>query len=61
MVGAQARQFGKRREQDRLGEMLLDIGRDDSLLPGGKPAAHQLLSRRATLLQAQQLMRQHAP
>jgi len=31
--------------------MLLDIGRDDALLPGGKPAANQLFRRRATLLQ----------
>jgi geranylgeranyl pyrophosphate synthase len=40
--------------------MLLDISRDHSLLPRGKPAANELLGRRAALLQAQQLMRQHA-
>ena len=39
--------------------MLLDIGCDHALLPRGKPAANELLGRRAALLQAQQLMRQH--
>jgi hypothetical protein len=37
--GAQSGEVGERRKRDRLGQVLVDVGRDDALLPSAQAAS----------------------
>src|SRR5581483_12271873 len=61
MIGAETGKLGERCERNRFGKMLLDIGGDNALLPGGEPAAEHLLGAAFAPPRAHQFVDQNMP
>src|SRR5438128_1251190 len=59
IIRAQADQLRKRGERYRLGKVLLDIGNDRALLPGGESATDLRFQARHPGIEPHQLMRQY--
>src|SRR5260370_21315214 len=59
MIRTEPRQVSEGREQDIVGDMLLDIGGHPLLLPAGKAAATNRLATCTVTIDAYELVRQH--
>src|SRR6476660_9303466 len=60
MIGAQVRELGQLGKRHWLRKVFLDVGRHDTLLPGGEPASDKSLAVCAALVDAYELVRKYS-